>query len=78
MPWVAPAIHPDLRTTDGALEMRGSAPTNLTGYPGVSIPCGLDVQGMPVGLHIACRANDDALTLSLGAAFEALQPNEPS
>ncbi|WP_028321523.1 Asp-tRNA(Asn)/Glu-tRNA(Gln) amidotransferase subunit GatA [Desulfatiglans anilini] len=44
---------------------------NLSGLPGMSIPCGR-VNGLPVGLQIIGRAFDEATILRLGHACETL------
>ena len=46
-------------------------PFNLTGMPAISIPCGFDREGFPVGLQIAGRFGDDAATLRVARAVEA-------
>jgi len=51
--------------------VRTTAPFNLTGQPAISVPCGLDRDGMPIGLQIATRPGDDALALRMAGAFEA-------
>jgi aspartyl-tRNA(Asn)/glutamyl-tRNA(Gln) amidotransferase subunit A len=43
---------------------------NLAGVPGLSIPCGLSEEGLPVALQILGPAGSDALLLSVGAAFQ--------
>ncbi|MBC2769000.1 amidase [Pusillimonas minor] len=50
---------------------RLTSPFNLTGMPAISIPCGVDAAGFPVGLHIGGKLGDDALVLATAAAFEA-------
>lgn len=47
-------------------------PFNLTGMPAISIPCGYDDAGFPVGLHIAGKSGDDVLVLAIAAQFEQL------
>jgi aspartyl-tRNA(Asn)/glutamyl-tRNA(Gln) amidotransferase subunit A len=44
--------------------------TNLAGLPGISIPCGLTVSGLPIGLQIQGRVLDDAAVLQAARAFE--------
>ncbi len=44
---------------------------NLLGLPALSIPCGLDARGMPLGLQIVTRAFSEALLLRIGSALEA-------
>jgi Asp-tRNA(Asn)/Glu-tRNA(Gln) amidotransferase A subunit family amidase len=46
-------------------------PLNLTGLPGMSVPCGYtDGDGMPVGLQIIARHGADALALAVAALVE--------
>jgi aspartyl-tRNA(Asn)/glutamyl-tRNA(Gln) amidotransferase subunit A len=49
-------------------------PFNMTGQPAASIPCGLTSAGLPVGLQIVGRLEDDAGVLAASAAFEAARP----
>lgn len=50
-------------------------PFNLTGLPAISVPCGFDEDGMPIGLQVAARPFDEATVLRCGAAVEAMCPN---
>ncbi|RAK50713.1 amidase [Phenylobacterium deserti] len=45
---------------------------NYLDLPGVSVPCGLTSQGLPVGLQILGRPRDEAGVVTLAAAFEAV------
>ena len=45
-------------------------PFNLTGLPALSLPCGFDDEGMPIGLQIVGRPFDEASVLRAGYAFE--------
>lgn len=47
---------------------------HMTGYPVISVPCGLCDEGLPVGLQITGRRLEDDLVLRLAAEFEAAQP----
>ena len=57
---------------------------NLIGLPGVSVPCGLASDGLPVGLQLVGPPGSDGLLLALAADFQAatdfheLRPPEPS
>jgi aspartyl-tRNA(Asn)/glutamyl-tRNA(Gln) amidotransferase subunit A len=44
--------------------------TNLAGLPGMSVPAGLDAQGLPLGLQVIGRALDEGTVFSVGAALE--------
>ena len=43
---------------------------NLAGLPGMSVPAGLDAQGLPLGLQLIGRALDEGTLFSLGGAIE--------
>jgi aspartyl-tRNA(Asn)/glutamyl-tRNA(Gln) amidotransferase subunit A len=45
---------------------------NYLDLPGISVPCGLSAEGMPVGLQILGRPRDEPTVVALGAAFEAV------
>jgi aspartyl-tRNA(Asn)/glutamyl-tRNA(Gln) amidotransferase subunit A len=50
---------------------RFTYPYNLTGLPAMSVPCGFDRDGLPVGLQIAARPFDEATVLRIGHAYES-------
>src|SRR5262245_37483310 len=74
VPRVAPAEDPALNDEAGAGEMLYSAVYNLVGLPAASVPCGLSVQGLPMGLQIVGPRGADERVLSIGAAVEAMTP----
>jgi aspartyl-tRNA(Asn)/glutamyl-tRNA(Gln) amidotransferase subunit A len=45
-------------------------PVNLSGLPGMSIPCGTDDNGLPIGLHLIGPHFGEERMLSVAAAFE--------
>ena len=47
---------------------------NLTGLPALSVPCGVDRAGLPIGLQLMGRAWDEATLLRLGRVVEAATP----
>jgi aspartyl-tRNA(Asn)/glutamyl-tRNA(Gln) amidotransferase subunit A len=49
-------------------------PFNLTGQPACTVPCGRTAAGLPVGLQIVGRRNDDTAVLRAAAAYEAAAP----
>lgn len=53
----------------GAL-IRCTAPFNTTHLPALSVPCGFDRLGLPIGLQIAGRPFDEATVLRAGFAYE--------
>ncbi|HTI17342.1 MAG TPA: amidase [Trinickia sp.] len=55
-----------------AASWRLTYPFNLTGMPALSVPCGFDSRGLPVGLQIAGRPFDEATLLRIGHTYETL------
>lgn len=68
-----PAEGPDPGPlTDGA--DYNTQPTNSTGHPSLSVPCGVAPNGVPVGLQITGPRFRDDLVLAVGEAFERAAP----
>jgi aspartyl-tRNA(Asn)/glutamyl-tRNA(Gln) amidotransferase subunit A len=47
---------------------------NLAGIPGISVPCGLSGEGLPIGLQLVGNSWSEALLLKLAAAYEKARP----
>jgi len=45
-------------------------PVNLAGLPGLSLPCGFDANGMPIGLQMIANALREDLLLQVAYAYE--------
>ena len=45
-------------------------PTNVVGVPGISVPNGFGVQGLPTGLSFASRAFDEGKLIALGRVYQ--------
>jgi len=39
---------------------------NVLGFPALSIPCGVSLEGLPIGLQLAARPFEENLLLMLG------------
>ncbi len=46
---------------------------DLTGQPAISVPCGMDPDGLPVGLQFAGRMWDEAMVLRAARAYEMVR-----
>lgn len=55
-----------------AASWRLTYPFNLTGLPALSVPCGFDSRGLPIGLQIAGKPFDESTVLRVGHAYEAI------
>ena len=69
-----PPLEIDGRSVGGMGSVPFTAPFNMSGMPGVSIPVGLASDGLPVGLQVVTRRHDEELVLGCGAIAEANRP----
>jgi aspartyl-tRNA(Asn)/glutamyl-tRNA(Gln) amidotransferase subunit A len=72
----ARADHPTVSLPSGETDivsayLRFCAPLNVTGFPALSLPCGFDASGLPIGLQIIGRPTEDARVLRVGHAYES-------
>jgi len=47
-----------------------TVPVNIAGLPAISVPCGLDASGMPVGMQLIGKHFSESLLLSVAYSFE--------
>ena len=43
---------------------------NIAGLPGISIPCGVDKEGMPIGMQLIGNKFEEDKLLNMAYAFE--------
>lgn len=71
-PYVAPPTTPPMDTPEGVVEGAYTSIFNLTGDPAISIPCGLNSEGLPIGVQLATAKGTDMQLLSIAQAIEEL------
>jgi aspartyl-tRNA(Asn)/glutamyl-tRNA(Gln) amidotransferase subunit A len=69
VPITAPPIEGPI---DGLLILRNTWPFNAARTPAISVPCGVDAAGLPVGLQLAGRPGDDAAVLRAAQTFAGI------
>src|SRR5581483_1335674 len=69
-PITAPLIEGNDAVEQARRLTRFTAPFNLTGLPALSIPCGFDKAGLPIGLQIVSKARNESSVLRAGFAYE--------
>lgn len=62
------------RGPGSGMTSRCTSPSNSTGLPAISIPCGLSKQGLPVGLQLIGRPFEEELLYQVASAYEAVSP----
>jgi len=76
VPITAPAIGQETVTLGGRSQdargviSRATRLINLVGLPAISVPCGFDGEGLPVGLQIVGRRLDEPSVIAIAAAYE--------
>ena len=70
LPRTAPAVGAPMSREPAEAWNRLVVPFSLAGLPALTVPCGFDPGGLPIGLQIAGRAFDEASVLRVGAAYE--------
>jgi aspartyl-tRNA(Asn)/glutamyl-tRNA(Gln) amidotransferase subunit A len=70
-PGIAPRLDLERPARDASkLSDLLRAAGNLAGVPGISFPCGLSEEGMPVGLQVVGPRGSDGLIMAIAAAFQ--------
>ncbi len=72
MPTVAPLLSASGDTYDRGRQF--TLPFSWVGVPSISVPCGFDRQGLPIGLQIVGDGMQEALLLRIAAAYERATP----
>lgn len=71
-------VTPTMPTTairiggDGGPEIstRFTYPFNLSGFPALTVPCGFDRLGLPIGVQVAARPWQESVLLRVGHAYQ--------
>ncbi len=69
-----PATPENTNAALGGALLHNTYPFNLCGFPALSVPCGFSPDGLPIGLQIIARPDDEAAVLRLGHAYQEATP----
>jgi aspartyl-tRNA(Asn)/glutamyl-tRNA(Gln) amidotransferase subunit A len=64
----------ELRQFETRYLLRNTSPSSVLYWPSVSVPCGFQPEGLPLGLQISGKPGADATVLRLAHAYEQATP----
>jgi len=64
-----------VRGPGSGLVSRNTAPLNATGHPAISVPCGLNSSGLPIGLQFIAAGFREDLLFQVAEAYEGVSPS---
>ncbi|UCD97663.1 MAG: amidase [Chloroflexota bacterium] len=70
-PLTAPLLEGPDAVEQAATLTRFTAPFNFSGLPAISLPCGFNSQGMPIGMQLITRSWGEAALLRAAQAYES-------
>jgi len=53
---------------------KNTSPSNATGLPAITVPCGFSAAGLPIGLQLIGRPFEEAQLFQVAHAYEAVSP----
>ena len=64
-----------VRGPGAGMTARCTSPSNATGLPAMSVPCGFTHAGLPIGLQLIGRPFEEALLFQAAHGYEAVSPS---
>ena len=64
-----------VRGPGAGMTARCTSPSNATGLPAMSVPCGFNQGGLPIGLQLIGRPFEEQLLFQVADGYEAVSPN---
>jgi aspartyl-tRNA(Asn)/glutamyl-tRNA(Gln) amidotransferase subunit A len=55
---------------------RNTSPSNATGLPAITVPCGFTAAGLPIGLQLIGRPFEETLLFQIAHAYEVVSPSK--
>jgi aspartyl-tRNA(Asn)/glutamyl-tRNA(Gln) amidotransferase subunit A len=64
-----------VRGPGSGITARCTSPSNATGLPAMSVPCGFTLAGLPIGLQLIGRPFEEARLFQVAHGYEAVSPS---
>jgi aspartyl-tRNA(Asn)/glutamyl-tRNA(Gln) amidotransferase subunit A len=65
-----------VRGAGSGLVSRNTSPFNSTGHPAITVPCGLNHDGLPIGLQFIAAGFREDILFQVAAAYEGVSPSQ--
>jgi aspartyl-tRNA(Asn)/glutamyl-tRNA(Gln) amidotransferase subunit A len=69
-PQTAPRMDPSGRLLEPLSPRDYTGPLNLVGLPALTVPCGFDPRGLPIGIQLGGRAWEEGTLLRVAHAYQ--------
>ena len=64
-----------VRGPGSGMTARCTSPSNATGLPAMSVPCGFTQAGLPIGLQLIGRPFEEEVLFQIAHGYEAVSPS---
>jgi aspartyl-tRNA(Asn)/glutamyl-tRNA(Gln) amidotransferase subunit A len=65
-----------VRGPGSSLVSRNTSPFNATGHPAITLPCGLNRDGLPIGFQMVASGFREDLLFQAASAYETVSPSQ--
>jgi aspartyl-tRNA(Asn)/glutamyl-tRNA(Gln) amidotransferase subunit A len=65
-----------IRGPGSGMISRNTSPSNATGLPAITVPCGFTTAGLPIGLQFIGKPFEETGLLQIAQAYEAISPSK--
>ena len=65
-----------VRGAGSGIVSRNTSPFNATGHPAITVPCGLNQDGLPIGLQFIGAGFREDLLFQVASAYEGVSPSQ--
>jgi len=63
-----------IRGPGSGMISKNTSPSNATGLPAITVPCGFTTAGLPIGLQFIGKPFEETVLLQIAHAYEAVSP----
>jgi aspartyl-tRNA(Asn)/glutamyl-tRNA(Gln) amidotransferase subunit A len=64
-----------IRGPGSGMISKNTSPSNATGLPAITVPCGFTTAGLPIGLQFIGKPFEETVLLQIAQAYEAISPS---